>query len=390
MLLISLWYYLAYSYPTSMPYKTALYFLKSPFTPHAKLTKEILGFMPYWRTDDMKYYHLDLLSEINYFALTVDKDGQFIKVIRGETNPGWLGWNKEAVKDLITKSHIYGTRFSLTIQSQKNSVIENILDSKFAQETLIKNITEQVATRHLDGVIIDFEYTGKVSYDYKESFTDFSRSLASEIHKINPNTKLSLAIMPLAAREKDLFDFPALAPLYDRFIGMSYDYYGIGSDIAGPIAPMKGFSENKYFFDVTTTYADYLKFIPKNKIVMGVPYYGWDWAVEDGKTIQSKTFPSDDPKNYAAVISYARTRESKDLKKNQCTWDEYALETWCWYTDPKTKTDHQVWLEDNKSIETRFNFARSNNFSGIAIWVLGYDKDYPDLWNMLQAKFSKK
>jgi len=31
----------------------------------------------------------------------------------------------------------------------------------------------------------------------------------------------------------------------------------------------------------------------------------------------------------------------------------------------------------------KFNFARKNNLAGIAIWTLGYDKSYPDLWDMI-------
>ena len=120
---------------------------------------------------------------------------------------------------------------------------------------------------------------------------------------------------------------------------------------------------------------------------MGVPYYGWDWAVMDGRKIQSKTLPADDPNNYAAIISYGRMRENKDIKQNQCQWDDYAKSRWCMYKDEKN-IDHQVWLEDNKSIEEKFNFVNKNKFHGIAIWTLGYDKQYPDLWNLIEKIFT--
>jgi spore germination protein YaaH len=119
---------------------------------------------------------------------------------------------------------------------------------------------------------------------------------------------------------------------------------------------------------------------------MGIPYYGWDWAVEDGRTIQSRTLPADDPNQYAAVISYARAKENKDIKNAQCQWDEYALSTWCWYTDEKN-VDHQVWLEDTNSIKTKFTSAKEQAFSGIAIWTLGYDKGYSDLWTLIENIF---
>ena len=128
--------------------------------------------------------------------------------------------------------------------------------------------------------------------------------------------------------------------------------------------------------------------IPKEKILMGVPYYGRDWAVETGSRIESKTLPSDNPDNYSAVISYARAKEMKELKKSQCKFDEVAQQPWCWYTDPKTKVDHQVWYEDVKSIGIKYDFAKKQDLGGVAIWVLGYDKNYPELWDMIREKFA--
>jgi spore germination protein len=148
--------------------------------------------------------------------------------------------------------------------------------------------------------------------------------------------------------------------------------------------------QNKFYFDVKTTYDDYLKVIPKEKILMGVPYYGRDWAVQSGSRIQSKTLPDSDPDSYRAVISYARAREMKEFKKSQCKFDSVAQQPWCWYTDEKTKVDHQVWFEDTKSIGLKYDFAKNQDFGGVAIWVLGYDKDYPDLWNLIKNKFSDK
>ncbi len=150
---------------------------------------------------------------------------------------------------------------------------------------------------------------------------------------------------------------------------------------------MSGFKQGVYFFDVETTYADYLKYIPENKIVMGVPTYGWEWAVADGKAMNSQTYPADSPDSYAAVISYARAREDSDLKPSQCQWDTVSQETWCWFTDKQSGIDHQIWIADNKMIQTRFSYANQKNFSGIALWTLGLDKNYPDIWDSLKSIF---
>ncbi len=389
-ILVFLWVILFFLYPTTSPFTAGLYSIESLLHPHKTMSQSITAFLPYWRIDDTKYAHFDTLSEINYFALTIDANGNFQKVSGNQTEPGWRWWHSQTIKDLIAKTQVSGGKFTVTVTAQKNAVIEAFLSSTSAQNTFMANTIQELTTRHLNGITLDFEYNGTPDDSLIQQFTDFSNRLASTLHAKIPQATLSLTLLPLAGREeKSLFDLPKLASIYNRFIGMSYDYYASNSEIAGPVAPMNGFAENKYFFDVATTYTDFLKVIPASKILMGVPYYGWDWAVVDGKTIQSKTLPESDPNNYSAVLSYARMRENKDLKSNRCTWDEYAKETWCWYTDSKN-IDHQVWFEDNKSIGLKFDFAKKNNFAGIAIWTLGYDNGYPDLWNLLLNTFSKK
>lgn len=386
-LIAALFLHLGRTYPATSPLKSSLYFAYNLLSPHKNMKKEVLGFLPYWRVDDIKYLRNDIVTDVNYFGLVVQDEGEFVQATNGETDPGFREWESTQIKDLIAKTQIMGGTFSVTIISQNNDTIEGILDNKDIQQKLIENIIGQIKSRKLNGINIDFEYLGEPDDEYKQKFTAFSKLLKETLKKESPQTKLYLSIMPLSARQKDLFDFPKLVPYYDKFIGMSYDYSGISSEIATPPAPMTGFKENKFYFDATTTYEDYLKVIPKEKIIMGIPHYGWDWAVESGSRIQSKTLPENNPDNYQAVISYARARENKDFKKSQCKFDDYALQPWCWYTDKKTKVDHQVWFEDNKSIGIKYDFAKKQDFSGIAIWVLGYDKDYPDLWNMMIDKF---
>lgn len=379
-------FYLMRRYPTSSPLKSGLYKLESLIKPHEDMQKETLGFLAYWRLDEIENQRLDLLTEVNYFGLNIDGDGNIIKAVRGETDPGWREWNNPKILDLITKTQIMGGKFSITIISQNNDNIKHLLDNKKAQKKLINNILIEVKDKKLDGVNIDFEYLGEPDEEYRLKFTDFSKLLNESIDKEAPSTKLNLSIMPRAVRDTDLFDFKELSPIYDKFIGMSYDYSGISSDIATATAPLTGFEENKFYFDITTTYKDYLKFIPRDKILMGIPYYGWEWAVEEGRQIQSPTLTG--PDAYAAVISYSRANESRELKDNQCYFDEFAYQPWCFYKNSETGNDHQVWFENEQSIAAKYDFVNKNNLAGVAIWVLGYDTSHPDLWDLMKKKFA--
>ncbi|MGI8420285.1 MAG: glycosyl hydrolase family 18 protein [Candidatus Levyibacteriota bacterium] len=382
-----LYLYLEKRYPETKPMTSLKYFAEHLLIPHAKLHKYVIGFLPYWQLDTMQYLRPQDLSEINYFSLTADSDGTLQTENQGNAERGWSDWNKQSTKDFITKSQIMGANVTFTVSALDDTTIESLLDSPSAQAKLISQIVDQVKNRQVNGVNIDFEYSGDADAQYVSEFTDFSKKLSVALKKQNPKTQLSLSIMPLSARQNDIYAFTKLVPLYDRFIGMSYDYYGQNADISGPTAPMDGFKQNKYFFDVTTTYADYLQYIPKNKLIMGVAYYGWERAVLDGRILKSKTYSPASASNYSAVISYARGREDKDLLKNKCKWDTLAQETWCWFTDKQSGIDHQAWLADDKSVQARFDYANKLNLNGIAIWTLGLDKNYSTLWNKITASF---
>lgn len=385
LLLVSGLIYLYTKYPTASPFLTSTYLVESQNHPHAKMSQEIIGFLPYWRMDDTKYLRFDLLSEIIYFSLTVDENGQFVKIVKNETDPGWRWWQGETVKDLIAKTQIEGGKFSLTVAMQKNKTLESFLNNKSAQETLIQNLLTEVKSRHLNGINIDFEYDGIPDDSLRERFVEFNQTLTSVFRKQSPSTRLSIDFFPLSVRKPRMYDIAKLAPLYDRVIIMSYDFYSSSSDMAGPISPIGGYPEKKYIFDINTTLTDYLTIVPKEKLVLGVPYYGWDWTVEDGKTPQSRTIDTDD---FPQILSYGRMRTFEDLIENQCQWEPLAQAKWCWYLDPETEVEHQVWMENNQSVEAKYNLIKNQGLAGAAIWTLGYDKQYPDLWQIIQSKFT--
>jgi spore germination protein YaaH len=354
--------------------------------PHASLRQQTIAFLPYWRLDNIDYARYDLLSEVNFFSLTIGPNGHIVQVTGNETEPGWRWWNTQQVQDLIVKVQIEGGAFGLTLSMLDNGDIRSFLRNPSAQQNLIAETLDQVHSRHLNAITLDFEYTGTPKALYRRDFTVFALHFSSTLRQQASSVSLDLTLSPLAARERGLFDLPSLVPLFDRFIGMTYDYYNASSDVAGPPAPMKGFAAHRFFFDVTTAYRDYLRVIPRTKIVMGVPYSGWDWAVRKGSSLLSPVLPASDPNSYAAILSYGRARGFVAIRPGTCRWDRYAEEPNCRYVDAKG-VPHEVWYENNRSIASKYAYARANGFAGIAIWVLGYDGMYPDLWNILRGTF---
>ncbi len=371
------------SYPTTSAVNVLTDLVYAEQHPHIALSKQTIGFLPYWRLNTIEHARYDLLSEVNFFSLTIGSDGHIIQVTGHQTEPGWRWWNTQQVEDLIPKVQISGANVGLTLAMLNNRDIRSFLRNPNAQQNMISDTLDQVHSRHLNAITLDFEYSGTPHRAYRRDFTAFSERFAASLRQQASGTTLSVTLSPLAARERGLFDLPKLVPLVDRFIGMTYDYYNGSSDVAGPNAPMKGFSSHKFIFDVTTAYHDYLEVIPRTKIVMGIPYAGWDWAVRKGTALLSRTLPANNPNNYAAILSYGRMRGFGKLKPAQCQWDRDAEEPHCWYVDGKG-IQHRVWFENNRSIAVKYAYAKANGFAGTAIWVLGYDSKYPDLWSILR------
>ncbi|MGH7204515.1 MAG: hypothetical protein ACREHC_08820, partial [Candidatus Levyibacteriota bacterium] len=161
-----LYFYLGKRYPETKPMTSLKYFAEHLLLPHTNLHKYVIGFLPYWQLDTIQYLRPQDLSEINYFSLTVDSDGTLQTENQGNVEPGWNDWNKQSTKDFITKSQIMGANVTFTVSALDDATIESLLDSQSAQAKLILQIVQQVKTRQLNGVNIDFEYSGDADAQY--------------------------------------------------------------------------------------------------------------------------------------------------------------------------------------------------------------------------------
>ncbi len=380
--------YLRMRYPTTSPFTTVRYYYDQLLHPRVEIKKQVIGFLPYWLIDNAQYIRPNLVSQLIYFSLTAEGDGHLLRVKDGETDPGWRIWNSQRANDLIARAQISGGKFLVTIAIQNTDNIESILNSDEYQQNLIRDVIEQVKQKNLDGVNLDVEYVGIPDDIYRQKFVKFVQIFTKQLRQEKPEIITSIDVFPRSVRKPRLFDIHTIVSFFNYVIVMSYDYYTPTAKSAGPTAPIKGYVEKNYFFDYVTTYDDYKKAVPSEKIIMGVPYYGYDWPVVNGDEPLSPQIEPQNP-NDVAILSYARAKEDPLYSdKEKCKFDELAQQPWCWYHDEKERVDRQAWFEDERSIEAKFEFANKNNLQGIAIWALGYDKNYPELWDAIEKKFT--
>ncbi|MEZ5083040.1 MAG: glycosyl hydrolase family 18 protein [Bacteroidales bacterium] len=334
-----------------------------PIQKTSPLGKRVFGYHPYWGGSNYLNYQWDLISDFCYFSYEVDP-------ATGE--PSTIhDWNTSPAIDSAlandVKVHLCVTIFSGHAQFFTN------LD---AQQTLIENIIDLIVARNAHGVNMDVEALPSA---YKEEFMDFMIALCSQMETELPEAEVSIAAPAVNWSEK--FNIPALNEIIDFFMVMGYDYYWNGSSQAGPVSPLYPMMSNySYCFSRTISYYQ-SQGVPGDKLVMGVPYYAYQWPTA-GQFAPSATTGNGSAFTYANIMNNTSGNygpENKHLEPNSFG-PYYSFNSGGW---------KQCFLDDVYSMGEKYDIINRRGLAGIGIWALGYDNGYADLWNLINDKFTE-
>lgn len=324
------------------------------------LDKVVYGWHPYWIGSAYQNYDWDLLSHFSFFSYDVD-------AATGEAN-STHGWATSSAVDAALASGNTKVTLCVTLFSGHNT----FFGSSTAQQTLIDNLITLVQSRGAHGVQIDFE---GLPSGQRTNFANWMVSLANQMHTAIPGSEVSTVLY--AVDWNNVFDFSIMEPEVDHYIVMGYAYYYQGSNNTGPCDPLYHFgSSYNYTLSKTTSY--YLdQGCPKDKFILGLPYYGYQWPTTN-LTIPSSTTGSGIAKTYSSV----KNNSSGYYTPANYTWDADS------YTDIYAFNDGQnkqcfITLEDG--FNKRLEFVERTDIGGIGIWALGYDDGYTELWDAIET-----
>lgn len=321
---------------------------------HITPSREVFGYHPYWMGTAWTNYNFNLISTIAYFGAEVTATGSI------SDDHGW------PVTSLINTAHAAGTDVVLTVILFNSSDITTLLSSSNYRQTLINNLVNSVSSAGADGVNIDFE---GVPSSQKQNMVQFITDLKSDFDAAIPGSKVTLA-MP-AVDWSDAWDYNALATISDGLFIMGYDYHYSGSSTSGPNAPLTGSG-----YTITWTVNDYLnKTNQPEKLILGCPYFGFEWPTSSGSA-GAATTGSGDAMFYSEMESQALTYGKLWHAQSQTPWYKYQDSGWV-----------QGWYDDSLSLSLKYDFANNQNLKGVGIWALGYDGSDTELWDLLANKY---
>ncbi len=274
----------------------------------------------------------------------------------------------EAVLD-IARSYGVGALLLISTLTDEG-VFNNQLSSRLfadpaAQVALIANLLDTVRTKGYRGVEVDFEYINREdAAGYVAFLTQLKQALENEGYL------LFVALAPkIDADQPGLLyeghDYGGIGAVADYVILMTYEWgYKFGPP--GAVAPLPNVEQ-------VIQYA--VSEISPEKILLGVPNYGYDWPLP---FVQGET-EAQGIGNVAAVELAGE--QGADIR-----FDRGAKAPYYYYT--ADGTPHVVWFENAESVAEKLRLVERYGLAGISIWnVMRY---FPQLYRVLNGTFGIK
>lgn len=349
---------------------------------------EVFGFAPFWTLNKLDNVNFSVLTTLAYFGVPIKGDGNL-----DTQDYGYARFLSDEATNLFKKAHENKTRVVLTLTIMDNDEIEQFLDDRKAQDRAIKQSVQLVTKRGIDGINVDVEYIGNPGSKRRAQFVEFVRNLTEAMHKQNSHSKVSVSVYAASAKYPKLYDIKELAKASDSLFMMAYDFATTGSDKAMPTAPLKGYKEGKYWYDVESAVNDFLTQMPAEKLILGVPYYGYNYTVEkpsiNARNVADYYWNADAvSQTYSTVVDEIKP-EMDGISSFKTGWDSYGEVSWKAYYREELGLWRIIFTEDKKSLGLKYDFAKEKNLKGVGIWALGFDEGKPELWNLLSQKFGK-
>ncbi len=237
----------------------------------------------------------------------------------------------------------------------------SLLESADNRARLAEELRNTIQQKGYYGVDVDMEYIpGRLRQNYVDLVAYLKEQLAP--------AKVFVALAPKTSREQrgllyEAHDYAGMGAAADRTLIMTYEWgYAFSPPMA--VAPLPNVQRVMEFA---------LQEIPKDRVLMGLPNYGYDWKIPF-----EREYPARSIGNYEAV-AIARKYGAN------IQYDENAQSPWFRYYDVRRR-QHEVWFEDARSYQAKLGLVRDLGIKGVSIWNIM--RFFQPLYTLLDGYFN--
>lgn len=231
------------------------------------------------------------------------------------------------------------------------------------QDEVLSAIIETMQRKGYQGLDIDFEY---IEPEDAAGFIAFLENAAEKLHAAGYPLHVDLA--PKTRRDQpgllyEAHDYGAIGAIADTVLLMTYEWgYTYGPPLA--VAPINQVRR-------VVEYA--VSEIPREKILMGIPNYGYDWTLPYEKGDRAQNI------GVQAAVQLA-ARYGAEIQ-----FDRGSASPFFYYQDAQRR-QHIVWFEDIRSIEAKYQLADEFGLLGTGYWTIM--RPFRQNWAFLGAVYN--
>ncbi|MGX2958634.1 glycosyl hydrolase family 18 protein [Peribacillus sp. JNUCC 23] len=252
---------------------------------------------------------------------------------------------------------------NLTETGFNPDLVGSVLNNPELRQRAIDHIYNLVKSNNYAGVNIDFERVRGIDRDIYSGFLRLLRE------RLKPEGYYTSVAVP-AKTSDDIswlqgYDYGGIGAAVDFVFIMAYDWHEASSQ-PGPVAPIKEVRK-------TIEYAQ--KFMRRNKIILGVPRYGYDWTMSNGAVMSARAI---------SVMDAIETAMKYQVPIQYSIEDQQPFYR---YQDESGKL-HIVWFEDAKALAQKLQMIVDYRLKGIGAWQLGLH--FPQAGYLVDEFLTKK
>ena len=295
-----------------------------------------------------------LLNEVAFFWYSFDATGKVVPSGKVDLKI------KEMAQKNGSKAYALVHNMNLTgAVGFDANLAHRVLSNPAVRANLVTNLVNLTTKDGWDGISVDVEKTPPGDRNNFSAFvTELSTALKAKDKVLNISIPAKFVDYP-SDLWSGAYDYAAIGKSADQIILMTYDEHGLGTT-QGPIA-------SQGWVDRVITYA--VGKISKDKIVMGLPVYSFDWG-------SNKPMMPD-------YLSYIQTVDRSKKQGVEILTDPSAKVPQFMYTANGVR--HEVFFENAGSLKIKMDYALKHKLHGVAIWRLGMED--PAIWDSLMKTY---
>ena len=254
-----------------------------------------------------------------------------------------------------------------------------LASSPLAQSRMNEAMIRECKAHGYTGFQFDFE---DIAWTDRDLLSALVKSSAEALHK--EGLQLSIATVPNAPGYpgsggfakwmytdwRGAYDLAAIGKYADLVCLMTYDQHTRWTT-PGPVAGWQWTVDNLQYA---------LKFVPKAKLSLGIPVYGYHWFT--GAPVADKTTGRLRPNPQAEYIGTANALLLAKEFGGKVQWDAEDHSAYLYFYRDQMR--EWIYFTDLRTFKDRYALAEQNGLDGFCSWVLGQED--LEIWSFLPQR----